>query len=133
MAKGLSATQRTLRALRDQGRICEIAEKWQINPDIPGGGYRKDLFGFIDIVVLDPQQGIIGVQSCTTSYAAHYRKITTEVHEAAIEWLKCGGRIEIWAWRKVKLKRGGLAERWMPRVVQITLADFGLTLAVGQA
>ena len=131
--KGLSATQRTLRALRDQGRICEIAERWQINPRVPGGGYRKDLFGFIDVLALDPEQGIVAIQSCTTSMAAHVRKILEECTEAAEAWLKCGGRIEVWAWRKVKLSRGGVALRWRPLVRQITSADFGTELAAGPA
>jgi hypothetical protein len=43
MAKGLSPTQRTLRALRDQGRICGIVERW--NQFVGPHGIRQDLFG----------------------------------------------------------------------------------------
>jgi hypothetical protein len=85
---------------------------------------RVDLFGFIDIISLDPSRGIVGVQSCGSSFAQH---ITTIVETRAIEareWLLSGGKIEVWGWRKVKAKRGGKAMIWSPRVREITLEDF---------
>lgn len=124
MAKGLSATQRTLRELRAQGRIVDVCERWMIMPKHPAGGFRKDLFGFIDLIVLDPEQGIVGVQSCGNSFSVHLEKITnSECTEYVIEWLRCGGKLELWAWRKLKIKRGGKAMKWQPRVKQITLED----------
>ena len=121
MTRGLSATQRTLRALRQQGLVCAIAEKW--NQFAGPHGIRQDLFGWIDVVVLDPQRGIIGVQSTTGSqFAGHLRKmLDSECTENLIEWLRCGGKAELWAWRKVKVKRGGKALVWRPRVQEITL------------
>lgn len=124
MAK-LKPTQRTLRALRDQGRIVDVCERWIVNPKVPGGGFRKDLFGFIDLVVLDPEQGIVGIQSCGQSFKAHLDKIMdSDCTEYVIEWLRCGAQLELWGWRKVKLKKGGKAMVWRPRVKQITLGDF---------
>lgn len=136
MSKGLSATQRTLRELRAQGRIVEIVEKWitirkrPIDADADAGdsdsrkysvhGFRKDLFGFIDLIALDPSQGIVAIQSCGQSFAAHLRKLLdSECTEFVIEWLKCGGKVELWGWRKVKLHRGGKALRWQPRITRI--------------
>jgi len=121
MPKGLSATQRTLRCLREQGRICGIVERF--NAHVGPFGIRQDLFGYIDILALDPQRGIIAIQSCGQSFAEHARKILE--NEIAPEWLKAGGKIELYGWRKVKLKRGMKAERWMPRIREFTLADFG--------
>ena len=124
MPKGLSATQRTLRALRDQGMLVDIAEKWTVNPKHPAGGFRKDLFGFIDLICLDPGRGIVAIQSCGQSFKAHIDKILdSECTENVIEWLKCGGHLQVWGWRKVKLKRGGKAMRWKPRIREITLED----------
>ena len=121
---GLSPTQRTLRELRSQGRLADVCERWIVNPGHPGGGFRKDLFGFVDIIVLDPEQGFVAIQSCGQSFKAHIDKIlNSEATEYVIEWLKCGGRVECWGWRKVKVKRGGKAERWSPRVQVITLND----------
>jgi hypothetical protein len=120
---GLSPTQRTLRELRGQGRIVDVCERWIINPGRPGGGFRKDMFGFVDLVVLDKEQGIVAIQSCGQAYKAHLDKIIdSECTEYVVEWLLCGGKIELWAWRKVKLKRGGKAMRWKPRI-----CDFGYT------
>ena len=129
MAKGLSATQRTLRELRAQGRVVDVSEKWMINPKHPAGGFRKDLFGFIDLIVLDPEQGIVAIQSCGNQFAEHYRKITdSECTENVMHWLRNPSRpkLELWAWRKIKLKRGGKAKVWRPRIQEITLKDLGL-------
>ena len=128
MAKGLSATQRTLRELRAQGRIVDVCERWMINPRHPAGGFRKDLFGFIDLIALDPERGIIAVQSCGQSFAAHLRKITdSECTEFVIEWLKSPSqpKLELWGWRKVKKVKGGKAMVWRPRIKEITVEDLG--------
>jgi hypothetical protein len=124
-----SPTQRTLEALRAQGHLADIWERWisfhgRVGP-IPG--VRKDGFGFVDLVYLDLIRGaIVGVQACAGASLADRRtKILTECAAAAQIWLRCHGHIEMWAWRKVKLERGGKAMRWQPRVVEITLADFG--------
>src|SRR5262245_6103902 len=118
MAKSsLSPTQRTLRALRNEGAICGIVERF--NQHVGPHGIRQDLFGFIDAIALVPGKGIVGIQCCARSgHAAHRTKICE--NEIAPEWLKQGGRIEIWSWGKQKLKRGGKAERWTPKVEFIT-------------
>jgi len=138
-----SPTQRTLRELRREGRIVDTAERWVINPKHPAGGFRKDLFGFIDLVVLDAEKGIVGIQSCGQSFKAHLDKIKdSECTQYVIEWLKAGickkehpygitkrqcqnqmTHIEVWGWRKVKLKRGGKAMRWRARVADVYLTD----------
>lgn len=119
--KGLSPTQRTLRELRNQGRICGIVERF--NAYAGPHGIRQDLFGFIDIIALDPQRGIIGIQSCDQSFAEHFKKITQERNQECFEWLRCGGKVELWSWRKIKLQRGGKALRWAPKIKEITQGD----------
>lgn len=120
--KGLSPTQRTLRALRDRGLVAAIVEKW--NQYAGPYGLRQDLFGIIDVLALGPD-GVVGVQACAGSdFNTHLRKITEEQAENTIAWLTTPGcSLELWAWRKVKLKRGGKAERWQPRVKRIMLED----------
>ena len=118
----MSPTQRTLKELRHLGRLCGIVERF--NQHVGPHGIRQDLFGIIDLIALDPERGIVGVQCCGGSgFASHWRKITEENNQATYEWLRCGGKLEIWAWRKVKLKRGGAALRWSPRVREVTLQD----------
>jgi hypothetical protein len=97
-----------------------VVEKW--NQFVGPHGIRQDLFGFVDVLVLDPGRGFVGVQCCARSgHAAHRCKILEECTEHATEWIKCGGKIEIWSWAKQKVRRGGKAERWTPKVEEITL------------
>ena len=64
-------------------------------------------------------------QCCARSgHAAHRRKILEECTELALEWLACGGVIEIWSWAKQKVKRGGKAMRWTPKVEEIMEESF---------
>ena len=118
--RGMSPTQRTIRELKDRGCIVGIVERF--NRHAGPFGIRQDLFGFIDAIALDTSRGIVGIQCCAGSgHAQHKSKIVEDCNEAAFEWLRCGGKIELWSWSKRKLKRGGKAERWFPRVEEITL------------
>ena len=114
----LSPTQRTLRALEQQGCICGIVERF--NPYAGPHGVRIDLFGFIDIIALYPTR-ICGIQSCGSSFSAHMIKI--KGNEIAPEWIKIAD-IELWGWRKIKKKRGGRQMIWKPRVHKYTMEDF---------
>ena len=117
---GLSSTQRTIRLLKDSGIICAIVEKF--NSHVGPHGIRQDLFGIIDILALDPVRGVVGIQCCTTSFKKHIDKIIEEKAQNTIEWLKTPGtKLEIYGWRKVKMKRGGKAVIWQPRIAEITL------------
>jgi hypothetical protein len=120
---GLSPTQRTIRELKNNGRRCAIVEKW--NPYVGTHGIRQDLFGIIDIISLDPERGVIGVQCCSGSgFNKHYKKITEEHAQETIDWLSTPGTaLEIWGWRKLKAKRGGKAMVWRPRIKEITIED----------
>lgn len=121
----MTPTQRTLRALREQGRVCAIVERRL--PARPGAPYglAKDLFGIIDVIALDPVRGVVGVQSCGNSYSVHEHTLLEDRAQECIDWLSTPGTVlELWAWRKVKLKRGGKAMRWSPRVREFTLEDY---------
>lgn len=99
--------------------MAAIVERWN--------GYaavRQDLFGILDVIALDPQRGVVGIQSCGQDFAAHWRKLTDERAQESCDWLTTPGTsLELWAWRKVKVRRGGKAERWAARVALVTLAD----------
>lgn len=111
----MTPTQRTLAALRKLGHQVAIVERWNQYAKI-----RQDLFGFIDIVCLTPT-AIIGIQ-CTsgTNVAARVKKICNECNPVARAWLQAGGQIEVWGWRKLKVKRGGKLARWEARVEHVT-------------
>lgn len=119
---GLSPTQRTLRALKEQGRRCWIVEKW--NAYAGEHGKRIDMFNIIDIIALDPIEGVIGIQACGTDFKSHWDKLTVEHAQESIDWLKTPGtKLFIYSWRKLKLQRGGKALRWSPKVKEIILSD----------
>ena len=119
MPKGLSATQRTLRALEQRGCHCGIVERF--NRFVGPHGKRIDLFNIIDLIALYPNS-ICGVQCCSGAFAQHDRKILE--NEMAKAWLESGGTLELWSWRKLKKVRGGKQMVWQPKVKRYCLEDF---------
>ena len=134
-----SPTQRALAHCKKQGWTAAVVERWNQYSKT-----RHDLFGFADLVVLaapgshviefwdaagrgpirTPSPGAILAVQVTSgaNVAARVSKIKAEPR--ALLWLRCGGRVEVWGYRKVKVKRGGKAVRWELRVVEIREADF---------
>lgn len=115
---GLSATQRTLRHLRQQGLVCAIVEKWN-----PHARMRQDLFQIIDIIALDPLEGVLGIQSTTGSnFSEHRKKLLEEQYQKTLDWLSTPGtKLYLYGWRKTKVKRGSAAVVWTPRIEEITI------------
>ena len=112
---GISPTQRTIKCQKDLNRTYGIVERFIQRPG--SFGFRKDLFGWIDIISISRAEGIIGVQSCGQGFSEHVKKIKAE--PLVITWLESGGKGELWGWRKVKKKRGGKAMIWKARVADI--------------
>lgn len=118
----MTPTQRTIRELKNRGLVCAIVEKWNAYAKI-----RQDMFGIIDIIALDPQRGVIGVQACGSAFSAHYHKLTEEKAQETYDWISTPGtHLELWGWRKIKKVRGGKAMIWEPRIQEITLEDLQL-------
>lgn len=111
---------RTLSFLRKQGYDCSIVERWN-----PYSKRKHDAFGFIDIIAVKPDTPILAIQATGGSggnFAERRKKILSEPR--VLTWLQAGGRIEIHAPTKRKIKRGGIAFRYEQRVEEITLDDF---------
>jgi len=119
-----SPTQRTLAWCKKQGRTSGIVEKWNSFIKI-----RQDLFGFIDIICIDPEKGIIAVQSTGSAHSDHIKKLTEERADIVKEWIK-HAPLELVSWRKVKKVRGGKAMVWKPRIVDFTLSDTGEIITI---
>jgi hypothetical protein len=122
----MTNTQRTLGWLRDRGYTVGMVERWIAKPGVPGGGFRQDYLGIIDIIALGAD-GVIGVQSCGTSFSEHKEKLTVTNADMTRAWLSTPGTTLLlvgWSKRKRRLAAGGWSKAsfWTPREEAITLA-----------
>lgn len=102
-----SPTARTLDALRKDGWLAWVVEKW-----IPRARQRSDLFGFIDILALRNGE-VLAVQATSRSnVSSRVHKIADHANVAAVR--AAGWRIEVWGWGK--MANG----RWQRRVVDVS-------------
>lgn len=85
----MTPTARTLAACRKLGWEPDVVERWI------GGGcikVRRDLFGCIDLVVLDGRPGLLGIQATSGSNgSSRVKKMSAEPRARA--WLLAGNRI----------------------------------------
>ncbi|KKL47326.1 hypothetical protein LCGC14_2336700 [marine sediment metagenome] len=121
----MTPTQRTLALLKKNGMTCGIVEKWiQFGPKDPRRkfmpGMRKDFLDIIDIIAVSDTE-TWGIQCCAGSgFAAHWKKLRVEKIETTTAWIACPHRkLFIYAWRKLKVKRGGKAMKWEPRIEEV--------------
>ena len=82
-------------------------------PTVPGGGFRKDFLDIIDFICVDDHQ-TIGVQSCGQAFVEHKKKIYGSDNTNI--WLSRHRELWLIGWRKLKVKRGGKATKWTPRI-----------------
>jgi len=115
----MSPMERTKAELKKHGIWNEVVERWFPRSKKYPFGLRKDLFSIIDLIALD--KGIVGVQVCGSDWMDHHRKIMCDKKENAVRWLRNGGRLEVWGWRKLKKVRGKKATYWKARVADVLL------------
>ena len=121
-----SPTQRSLEYLRKNGAIAGIVERYN-----QYSRQRNDLFGFIDIVAIQADHTILGVQCTSASnHSARVAKIKSdECKEAAFRWLQAGGNLWVMSWSKrvVRKQDGSKAKvgRWTVRIEDLMIEGFG--------
>ena len=110
----MTPTARSLKLLRDRQWLAAVVEHWN-----PYARVRHDLFGFIDIVAINPgQDGVLGIQATTTdNQASRMKKIEHEPR--ALIWIQAGNRVAVWGWAK----QGARNQRklWMLTVTELHL------------
>jgi len=100
-AKPFAANRETIKRLEADGWTCGLVES-----RIPHCFITRDLFGFADILAMSPSRGFVAVQATGGGNGpARIAKIKAEPRAAI--WLACGGRIQVWDWRK----RAGMKQR----------------------
>ncbi len=112
-----SPTQRSNKHLRDDGWYPETVERW-----CPWSKRRKDLFGFADILAIKFGMKPLLVQTTTGSNLAARRTKIYGSDLAALA-LQSGFCIVLHGWRKLKVKRGGKAMRWVLHEEEVTLTQ----------
>lgn len=111
----MSPTARSTEYLRKRGyTVCRVEQTL----NMPGRpfGFKKDAFGFGDLLACSSRPGIAGVAlvqvTSTGNVGKRCEKIRSDpkVFPPATEWLRSGGRIEVHGWAK----RGprGKRKRW---------------------
>ncbi len=106
-----SPTQRTLQECRRRLWPAAVVERWN-----PFAHVRQDLFGGIDLVVLDDLPGVLGIQATSDSnVAARVTKLTGLIADGPLRvWLERNNRIQVWGWKKAK-------GRWHVRRIELDL------------
>lgn len=112
--KKTSPTKRSLDLVRGRGMVAQIVEHWNAFARV-----RQDLFGVIDVVVLDVANGrTIGVQTTSgPNVASRIQKIYDT--PTARAWVQAGNRLVVHGWAQ----RGARGKRklWTCREVEIVL------------
>lgn len=118
---------RTYELLREQGFTCQGVEKKAPKPAGMVNGRMAfhltttiDLFGCIDVLAVSPDGGIIGLQVTDGSNVSH-RVSKSLAEPRLVEWLKAGGRYQVWGWSK----RAKPINRkwWQVRRIEMSLRD----------
>lgn len=124
-----SPTSRTTKWLKKHGFIRCVVERTIHRPRQPGQPYeppfKRDAFGFGDILAAHPEHGIALIQVTSASHVSHrVRKITEDpkVAPLALNWLRAGAHIVVHGWGK----RGPKDQKaWGLTQQRITIEDFG--------
>jgi hypothetical protein len=84
---------------------------------------KNDLFGIIDRIALIEGFRVCGIQSTGINQKKDHLE-TILCSQNTIRWLKQGDLFLV-CWRKVKVKRGGKAFRYMPDVTMFFISQAG--------
>jgi hypothetical protein len=112
-----------LKLLRREGYTVAVVERWNAF-----ARRRQDLFGFIDLVAVHDERGIVGVQT-TSAHNLRARIAKIQNEPQALAWLRAGGRIEVHGWRRSK--PGSRRKEWVVERRTITLSADGFFHARG--
>lgn len=107
-----SPTSRTTQWAKKNGYSAAIVEKWN-----KFAGIRQDMFGFIDVVLIDGIRPVWGLQITSTGNMASRIKKSLESPNLAL-WCGSGARFSVVGWSK----KGGKGKRklWEMKMVHLT-------------
>jgi hypothetical protein len=114
----MSPTARTQEHLRQAGYLVANVERWN-----PYARRRQDLFGCIDTLALavdpTPAGKVLAIQSTSGDHhVERIEKVRAAIRERPV--LTAYFKIQVWSWRKTKVKRGGKKFVYKLRVEEIS-------------
>lgn len=122
-----SATVKSLEHLRERGWQACVGEQNIQRVDRKTGKrivFKRDLWGFGDLLVCHPERGLTAlVQTTTGSHAADRIAKIIGIPEA-LGWLRCGNKVIVHSWRKIKAFRGSKAFTWQVDEREVVADDF---------
>ena len=91
----MNPAARSMELLRKERWMVDRCEQWVIAPNHPAGGFRRDCFGFGDLIGVHPEQGTAIFQVTSRgALSAHWAKINADAFEMNEEPLRA--RIAHW-------------------------------------
>ena len=102
-----SSNALTKRWAESNGFFCETVERFY-------GGKRHDLFGFVDSILLF-DGAVVFIQNCSYGTLKSHRDAISA--HPLFPVVRACGLVELWEWRRRKVKRGGkrIARQWWLR------------------
>ena len=91
----MSNTVRSTKLLKAEGYTVDTVER-----QIPGTVFKKDLFGFIDLLCVRPGETLAVQTTSDSNVSSRINKIMESPHLATVR--EAGWRIEVHGWAKVK-------------------------------
>lgn len=112
----LHSWSRTAEYYRERGyRVVKV--------EYTARGLRHDLMGFIDGIAFGIGHTIY-LQACGQDWQPHVDKILGSCAIDAQRVILAGNDLVLIGWRRLKVRRGGKAVRWVPRIREFTMEDF---------
>ena len=108
----MTPTARTLQALRADGWLVEVVERWNLHARV-----RHDLFNVADVLAVRGRETLAVQVTAGSCMSARVAKLMGSTVLPAL--LSTGWRVEVHGWRRLKVKRGGKAMRWACHVVDM--------------
>lgn len=90
----MSPTERTLKALRADGWLAAVVEKWN-----PHSKTRLDLFGFVDILAIRGEETLAVQATSRSNISSRVQKITDHPNVGAVR--DAGWKIMVYGWGKM--------------------------------
>lgn len=119
--KPAQLTPRSLAYLREQGYESQVVEQFVRTN---AGGFRRDLFGCIDVVAVRPGE-VLGVQVCRSDDVGKRQRKATLDESVAPKlrmWLEAGARFVLHGWDRPGTRKG--QRFWeLRKEIEVTIDD----------